>query len=102
MNSTIKVINHEGFIRDLKAAHKGQGVLKLRGRNPNRKQFYPETNRITTYRDGTTWTRKSRYQQDLPVSLATYFAFYGNKTILTAIANVYKAAGINVFAIPTK
>lgn len=95
MNSPIKVINHEGFIRDLKAAHKGQGRLKLRARNPNRKQFYPEKNRVSRYGDGT--LMKSRFQQDLPVRFATHFAFYGNKTILTAIANVYKSAGINVF-----
>lgn len=97
MATPIKVINHEGFIRDLKAAHKGQGRLRLAPRNPNRKQFYPERNRKVVYRDGTTYTRKSSYQQDLPTRFATHFAFYGNVTVLNAIANVYKKANINVF-----
>lgn len=97
MNSSpIKVINHEGFITDLKTAHKGQGTLKLRPRNPNRKQFYPEKNRTRTY-NGVTYTSKSSYQQDLPVKFATHFAFYGNKTVLNAVAAIYKKAGINVF-----
>ena len=95
MNSPIKVINHPGFILDLRTAHKGQGTLKLRARNPNRKQFYPEKNRVSRYGDGT--LMKSRFQQDLPVKFATHFAFYGNKTVLKAIASIYKKAGINVF-----
>ena len=95
MNSPIKVINHEGFISDLKAAHKGQGVLKLRPRNKNRKQFYKFGDTQRRGLDGTLW--KHSFQQDLPTKFASHFAFYGNKTILNAIANVYKRAGINVF-----
>lgn len=100
MNSPIKVINDPQFIAELKIAHKGLGKLKLRARNPNRKQFYPEKNRISRYGDGT--LNKSKFQQDLPAKFATHFAFYGNKTVLTAVANVYKNLGINVFAVPTK
>ena len=99
MNSPIKVINHEGFIADLKAAHKGFGPLKLRPRNPNRKQFYPETEKDRTYRAGAGVYRKckSAYQQDLPKQFATHFAFYGNPTVLQSVANIYKKGNINVF-----
>lgn len=101
MSNPIKVINHEGFITDLRAAHKGQrGGMKLRARNPDRKQFYPEKNRISRFGDGT--LTKSRFQQDLPVRFATYFAFYGNPIVLNAVANIYKAGGINVFYTPSK
>lgn len=100
MNSPIKVINNPQFIYELKLAHKGLGKLKLRPRNPNRKQFYPEKNRISRRGDGT--LMKSKFQQDLPTKFATHFAFYGNKTVLMAIANIYKDIGINVFAVPTK
>ena len=95
MNSPIKVINHVGFISDLKAAHKGFGRLKLRARNKNRKQFYSKGPSQRRGYDGTLW--KHKFQQDLPTKFATHFAFYGNKTVLTAVANVYKAAGINIF-----
>lgn len=98
MNSPIKVINHTGFILNLKAAHKGQGQMKLRARNANRKQFYPEKNRVGY--GGT--LRKSKYQQDLPTKFATHFAFYGNYTVLMAVANIYKSFGVNVFVVPTK
>ncbi len=102
MTTPTKIINHPGFIADLRAAHKGQGPMKLRGRNKNRKQYYPEKNRTITYKDGSTYTRPSRYQQDLPVQFATHFAFYGNESVLKSVANIYKANGINVFAVPGK
>jgi len=95
-NNPIKVINHVGFILDLKAAHRGMGTLRLAPRNKNRKQFYPEKNRTRTTVLGRTMTYKSRFQQDLPAKYATHFAFYGNENTLQAVVNIYKKAGIDV------
>jgi hypothetical protein len=73
--------------------------VKLRGRNPNRKQFYPESNRIATWAGGSTWCRKSRFQQDLPLKLATHFAVYTDPKgldVLEALINLTQKKGINV------
>lgn len=75
----IKVFNDVDFIAFLKTFYKSSGGkgLVLRGRNANRKQFYPEENRVVTC-NGETWTQKSVYQQDLPARFATHFAVYGD------------------------
>ena len=65
------------FVTDVRKVLKGTGFsIWLRGRHPNRKQFYPEKDRTVTYKDGTTHTHKSSYQQDLPREHASYFAMY--------------------------
>ncbi len=74
----IKVPNNiagNGFIADLRKILKGTGRVQLRGRNPNRKQFYPEANRVRVY-NGKAHTRKSAFQQDLPLKFASHYAVY--------------------------
>jgi hypothetical protein len=62
----------EDTIADLREAVKGTGFrIKLYGRNPNRKQYYPEKNRT---RNG--YTFKSSFQQDLPREFSTCLAVY--------------------------
>lgn len=97
MATPIKLVNHSQFVVDLKAAHKGFGPFKLRGRNANRKRFYPETDDDLRYGVNKRYLMKSRYQQDLPTKFVTDLAFYGNVTVLNAVANIYKKNGINVF-----
>lgn len=97
-SNPLKVLNHAGFIADLKATLKAGGYrLKLRPRNKNRKQFYPEKNRKVTWKDGTSFTRKSQYQQDLPLRFATHFAVYTNgMPTVKAVIALYKSKGVNV------
>ena len=94
MTPPLKVLNRLDFITDLKAAHKGQGPLRLRGRNPNRKQFYPETDRSRSWHK---YLVKSCFQQDLPAKFSTHFAVYAtNMAVVRAVINIYKNKGINV------
>ena len=65
------------FLAAIRKTLKGTGYsVWLRSRNPDRKQFYPESSRTVIYRDGTKWTRPSSFQQDLPPKFASYWAMY--------------------------
>ena len=55
-----------GFVSDCRKLLRGSGVrLRVRGRNPNRKQFYTKTG-----------YGKHPYCQDLPVKYASHYALY--------------------------
>jgi hypothetical protein len=65
------------FVEQMRKVLRGSGFsVFLRARNSNRKQFYPEKNRVVHLRNGVKYTRRSDFQQDLPAKFASYFALY--------------------------
>jgi hypothetical protein len=72
MKSTesLHLINNENTKQLLKDVRSIGVPLYVKGRNPNRKPHYPETNR--RYSFGNQNMKKSRFQQDFPTNLSTY------------------------------